>query len=107
MCFEEIMFTRQSIEDETEVVTFQRTRSKDEADSVRAIAYRKCKLISEGAHTTTVDEVAATNRLLFFERRQNRRIVNAAALTSDIDGDDWDARLFVEPVDLDFCAQVN
>ena len=47
------------------------------------------------------------SRLLFFERRHNRRIVNAAALCTELSGRGWDARVFVEPEDLDFCAQVK
>ena len=106
ICFEELMFTRKSFLEEDGFVSYKRTRTENEADDIRKIAYRKCRL-STALYSVQVDQTAAVRNLLFFERRQNRRITNARELCEALDGPAWRTRLFVEPADLDFCAQVE
>ena len=86
------------------MVSFKRTRSEREADEVRVTAYRKCGLATD--NHSVKRSAAVVRNLLFFERRQNRRIMNAAELCTELNGSAWRTRLFVEPADLDFCTQV-
>ena len=80
------------------------TRDEVEADELRRLAYSRCGLDTSAVHADTA--LSRRPRALFYERAENRQVSNAPDLCSQL-SKDWDAWLFEEPADLDFCAQVQ
>ena len=80
------------------------TRDEVEADELRRLAYSRCGLDTSAVRTDTA--LSRRPRALFYERSENRQVSNAPELCSQLSRD-WDAWLFEEPADLNFCAQVQ
>jgi hypothetical protein len=79
------------------------TRTPEEADRVRRLAYKRCSIpMADGV----VRALTVPPKLLFFERFENRLIVNAPELCDRL-RPVYETWLFQEPADLGFCAQVR
>ena len=79
------------------------TRTPEEADGVRQLAYKRCNIpMADGV----VRALTVPPKLLFFERFENRLIINAPELCDRL-RPVYDTWLFQEPADLGFCSQVR
>ena len=106
LCFEEWAFAsdaRQGGQPGRETRNRNTTRTPEEADGVRRLAYKRCNIPMVDS---VIGALTVPPKLLFFERFENRLIVNAPELCDRL-RPAYDTWLFHEPEDLGFCAQVR
>jgi hypothetical protein len=105
VCFEEWAFlsdARAGGQPGRRTSNLNATRTPEEADGVRRLAYKRCDL----PPADIVRALTAPPKLLFFERTENRLVFNAPELC-ELLRPVYDTWLFREPDDLGFCTQVR
>jgi hypothetical protein len=106
VCFEEWAFVsdaRAGGQPTHRTSNLNATRTPEEADGVRRLAYKRCNI---PAADGVVNALTSTPKLLFFERAENRLITSAPELCERL-RPMYDTWLFKEPDDLGFCTQIR